>query len=150
MKRTFFFSFSLTGTFEQQHRKSLFTCYGNSCKTSLVEALRMMVLPNPTWEELYVSWLLFMAGHEKWSARSLIVQSRCWIGTAFTLYCKAIIHLLKSEDPNPYFCLLTSLHSFHQNSSTMTFLWIMVWGNWCFKEVLVSVFKEGTHFTWQE
>lgn len=30
----------------------------------MFEALRMKLLPNPTWEELCVHWSLFMAGLE--------------------------------------------------------------------------------------
>lgn len=93
---------------------SFFTFFGNGCGTATV-----------CWELGKGSCCQILHGENSVSPLLLLAQ-RIWqrICKAMNhkehiLDCQTIIvHLLKSGDPNPYFCLLKTLHTFHQNSSS--------------------------------
>lgn len=74
-------------------------------------------------EELRVSWLLFMAGIK--DMRNDLLGRQSSSADVFTLGQQEFIYWRRN---NSYFCLLTTLRTFHQNSSTEDILKKRWWG----------------------
>lgn len=134
----FFFFFPLTGTFDLQHHRNVFSSLFDSVEIPAELQQSVWSSEDEAAAKSYMERALCVLitvygwprGHEKWSTKPLIIQCGCWIGTVFILGCRTtIIHLLKSEDPNSYFCLLITWHTFHPNSiSTEDIFNIWWWG----------------------